>query len=329
MQFVSVYNIAKNVWYQQRTTGPQPPVLAQGCTVVASAEDGSSHNIYWYGGFDGSHQAGTFNDAVWVLSIPSFTWVKLSEGVASHARAGHRCVKPYPDQMFVIGGYSPLVGNNNIHCVEGGIIQVFNLTSGKWLDSYDPDVHSPYRVPDAVVSKIGGNGAGSATLTAPPSGFATSGMKALFAAPYNTSKITNWYPYKKAVETSSAPSSTVEPPNSNNKSGTPKYLAPVLAVILGLFFITLVILGILLWRRRKLLKTNGGATQSESGTMDIRFRVSNWLRGTPNEAKSPTVTTEDPITSGYKYDFLHNQMPEAGGAQVHEMMGTYFPLPHL
>jgi hypothetical protein len=316
MQFVYVYDIAANFWYQQRTSGAAPNALAQGCTVVASAEDGSSHNIYWYGGFDGTHPAGTFSDEVWVLSIPSFTWVLLSTGVASHARAGHRCVKPYPDQMFVIGGYTPEVGNS-YSCVEGGIIQVFNLSSGQWLDSYDPNVFSQYQVPDQVVAQIGGSGSGRANHTAPTTGFATAAMTPLLASAYNTAKITTWYPYKEAVQTSSVPS----PTSTNKSSGTPKYLAPVLAVILGLFFITLVVLGVLLWRRRKLLSTNR-ASQSDAGTVDTRFRrVSNWILGTPTDLKAPTVTTEEPvpITSGYKYDLLQ----EAGGVQVHEMGGVY------
>ena len=322
MDSVAVYDIANKKWYEQKTTGPQPIAFAQGCSVVASAQDNSSHNIYWYGGFDGSDPEGVFSDAVWVLSIPSFTWAKVSDGVAGHARAGHRCVKPYPDQMFVIGGYASLGIANN--CVEGGIIQVFNLSSAQWLDSYDPNTFYPYQVPEAVVSKIGGNGSGSATLSIPPPGFASPSMTALLASKYNASKITNWYPYKEAAQTSSVPSS---PPATTKSSGTPKYLAPVLAVILGLFFITLLILGCLLWRRRKLLSTNR-ASQSESGTMDMRFRVSKWLRGTPaSDAKSATAATEEPIASGYKYDLLHERMPEAGGVQVHEMMGMYYLAP--
>lgn len=317
MEIVAVYDIATKVWYQQKTTGPYPIGLAQGCTVVASAQDGSSHNIYWYGGFDGTHPSDPFSDEVWVLSIPSFTWVLLSQGVVSHARAGHRCVKPYPDQMFVIGGYTTEVGTG-YNCVEGGIIQSFNLSSGQWLDSYDPKVYSSYQVPDLVVSKIGGSGSGGANTTVPAS--TNSSLASLLAAPYNSSKITAWYPYHEAVQTSSVPSPT------SKSSGTPKYLAPVLAVILGLFFITLVVLGILLWRRRRYLSTHPNTGHSDSGTMNFQSRVSNWLRRTPSVVKSPTVTsTDEQITSGYKYDFLHNQLPEAGGIQVHEMDDTSSP----
>lgn len=277
--------------------------------MVASAADNSSHNIYWYGGFDGTSLAGPFYDFVYVLSLPSFTWVQLSTGDASHARAGHSCVKPYPDQMFVIGG-APGQPGVDTTCLSDGIIQVFNLSSGAWQDTYDPNIYSDYQVPPQVRSKIGGDGGGHATLTTPPSGSVPT-MTSILASSYNASKITTWYPYHEAVQTSSVPTTTA----ASKSSGTPKYLAPVLAVILGLFFITLIILGFLLWRRRRLLSTN----QSESGTMDTRFRVSKWLRGTPSDVKAPTVTTADePIASGFKYDLL---MPEAAGVQVHEMMG--------
>jgi hypothetical protein len=94
--------------------------------------------------------------------------------------------------------------------------------------------------------------------------------------------------------------------------------------VLGLFFITLVILAILLWRKRKYLKSNPSASQSEVGTMDNRHWVTNWLRSTPADAKAPTVTTDEtPMTP---YEDGEYSMPEVGGTQVHEMMGTYsFP----
>jgi hypothetical protein len=319
MSTVSVYDIANKVWYEQPTSGQLPGQLAEGCTVVASAQDGSSHNIYWYGGFDGLHQAGDYSDAVWILSVPSFMWMRFKTGDTAHARAGHRCVKPYPDQMFVIGGQASLSGPEPV-CVNGSIIQIFNLTSGDWLDSYDPKVWSNYTVPDMIVQMIGGSGTGGATQAAPsPTGFADPGLNSLFKQTYNTSKITTWYPYQASATNTTRP--VLPPPVS--KSSTPSYLAPVLGVVLGLFFITLVILAFLLYRRRKFLRLNNGTNPSEAGTMDNRFWVSNWLRATPADAKAPTVTTDEtPMTP---YDDERPYMQEVGGTQVHEMMGTSPP----
>src|SRR5882757_4065547 len=104
MSTVSVYDIGREEWYEQVTTGDVPSPLTQGCSVLASAQDGSSHNIYWYGGFNGYEIAKSLSDDVWTLSIPSFTWTKLYSGNITYGRAGHVCAKPYPDQMIVIGG---------------------------------------------------------------------------------------------------------------------------------------------------------------------------------------------------------------------------------
>ena len=314
MDTVAVYDIAKQSWYEQPTTGA-PGQLTQGCAVLASAQDGTSHNIYWYGGFDGIHLSGNFSDDVWILSIPSFMWMKVSSGVSSHGRAGHRCIKPYPDQMFVIGGYTSVTGPIPT-CVEDNIIQIFNLSSSEWITSYDPKKWSNYTVPSMISAMIGGTGTGSATQKAPsPSGFANSSLTGLFGSPYNSSKFVNWYPY--------APSQTSTPvPKSG---GTPSYLAPVLGVVLGLFFVTLLILAFLLWRRRRIFKQNGTGTQSEAGTMDNRRWVTNWLRATPVDAKAPTVTTDDTPSSPYEEDISRTDVPEMGDSQVHEMMGKFSP----
>ncbi|KAH7391537.1 hypothetical protein BKA64DRAFT_107644 [Cadophora sp. MPI-SDFR-AT-0126] len=319
MSTVSVYDIAKDTWYEQETTDA-PGQLSQGCTVVASAQDGSSHNIYWYGGFDGLHPAAAFSDAVYVLSIPSFKWVKVSDGTTSHARAGHRCTKPYPDQMLVVGGYSSLSGID-LTCVEGGIIQIYNLSSNEWIQTYDPKTWSNYTVSPTLQAAIGGAATGSATQTTPSGGFQNSSLANVFSTIYDSTKIVNWYPYETVAANTSRP--TLPPVPVSKHSGTPAYLAPVLGVVLGLFFITLIILAILLWRRRKLLRSSTG-TQSEAGTMDNRRWVTSWLRATPADAKAPTVTTDDTVSSPYEEE--RPNVPEMAGVQVHEMMDTSKPV---
>ncbi|KAL5318176.1 hypothetical protein ACEPPN_013235 [Leptodophora sp. 'Broadleaf-Isolate-01'] len=321
MSTVSIYDIANDTWYEQETTNA-PGQLAQGCTVVASAQDGSSHNIYWYGGFDGLHPAAPFSDAVYVLSIPSFKWTTLNTGTPSHARAGHRCSKPYPDQMLVVGGYSSLSGTD-LTCVEGGIVQIYNLSSNEWIQSYDPKKWSNYTVPSGLVSAIGGAATGGATQTTPSGGFSNSSLGGVLGSSYDSTKIKNWYPYEEAATPTSSDRPTLSVSPVSKHSGTPAYLAPVLGVVLGLFFITLIILAILLWRRRKLLRNSTG-TQSEAGTMDNRRWVTSWLRATPPDAKAPTVTTDETVSSPYEEERPY--VPEMGGVQVHELMDTSKPV---
>ena len=139
--------------YMQQTSGDIPPQLTLFCSVVAAAADNSSYNIYIYGGYDGIDASYATSDDVYVLSIPSFTWVKVYSGTSTHGRSGHKCVKVYPDQMFVLGGIHQ--GDSTI-CLEGGIIQVFNLNTLKFQDSYSPTTWSEYKVPSLVTAQIGG-----------------------------------------------------------------------------------------------------------------------------------------------------------------------------
>ncbi|GKT93087.1 kelch repeat protein [Colletotrichum tofieldiae] len=339
METIDIYDVAGNKWYQQKTEGTKPPALARGCAVLAPAQDYSSFNIYYYGGYDGIHAQEDFSDDVWVLSIPSFQWTKVYEGKPLHARAGHQCVMPYPDQMMVIGGYTAMPGRGSPPCLEGGIIQVFNLSSAEWLDGYSPSKWSNYTIPSAVVSKIGGDEKGSATKTEPEgSGWADPSLAAIFAKPYETSKIKTWYPYTELKET---PRPTVPADGSSGSGGgggTPKWVAPVLGVVLGLVFITAILVGFCLWRRRRILRRgNGTATQTD----DNGSRIISWIRGQPSEpAKAPTVTTEEapstqdmaevrtpppgPAASPVPYYFAH----EVADNQIAELPDTS-PRPEL
>lgn len=297
MQVIDIYDVASNKWYQQKVEGTTPPALTRGCAVLAPAQDYSSFNIYYYGGYDGINPKNDFSDAVWVLSIPSFQWTKVYEGTALHARAGHQCVMPYPDQMMVIGGYTAQPGNGYPPCLDGGIIQVFNLSTVEWLDGYSPTKWSNYTVPAVIRSKIGGDEKGSATKTTPePSGWADPSLASVFATPYATSKINTWYPYTELKETDRpiVPGDGNTGGSGGGGGGTPKWVAPVLGVVLGLVFITAILVGFCLWRRRRVLRRgNGTATTTD----DNGSRIISWIRGQPSEAaKAPTVTTEETLS---------------------------------
>lgn len=154
MKSVPIYDIKGQSWFLQDTSGDTPPQLTQFCSVVATAKDGSSSNIYIYGGYDGLSSGDAPIDDVYILSLPSFTWVKAYTGKTAHGRRSHKCAKVYPDQMFVVGGQSQQLDNYN--CLGGGLIQIFNLNTLQWQDKYDPTVWSEYKVPSVVTAKIGG-----------------------------------------------------------------------------------------------------------------------------------------------------------------------------
>lgn len=295
MTDIDVYDIANKAWYTQSTTGSAPGQLTEGCAVMQPAVDYSSFNIYWYGGYDGLNASAdsAWNDAVWVLSLPSFTWNKVSDARTGKARAGHKCVMPYPDQMLVIGGNRPQSGNT-YNCLTE-IVQLFNVSSATWLDSYDPTVWSDYSVPSVVFEAIGGDGSGGATVTK-PSSWDDSALGDVFQVAYATSKITTYYPYSVATTTAPGTSSTASTGGSHGGgSSVPKFLPPLLGVLLGLILISSIAVGILLWRRRRLLKKNGGV--SEVSDNEHGGRIMSWINGQrePAAAKSDTVTTSDEV----------------------------------
>jgi len=89
---IQIYDIATGKWYNQKATGnPFPPsgsrddILPEdrvlGCSVVMTAPDNSSYNIYMLGGTTQSISSlGHRLNDVWVLSIPSFNWIKVWYG---------------------------------------------------------------------------------------------------------------------------------------------------------------------------------------------------------------------------------------------------------
>ena len=288
MRVIDVYDIANDAWYRQPTVDG-PGTRTRGCAVVAVASDGSSFNIYYYGGYDGLTPQGPFHDDVWVLSVPSFQWIQINQGNEIHARAGHQCFKTYPDQMMVLGG-TPAQPGSPPACLESGPVLNFNLSSGEWLQSYDPSHHDDYAVPDKVQAMIGGNGAGGATLTTPaPSGWATRGLSSAFATKYDFNKITTYWPYPATASTSR--SGAKGSGNKIGKSGLPSWMAPVLGVVLGLVLLTGIGVLFFLWRRQKLFFKRH---PSDHGSEEAGSRIMTWIRGQPVE-KTLTMTTSDDI----------------------------------
>lgn len=90
---------------------------------------------------------------IYVLSLPSFKWIKVYSGTGSdRARRGHRCHKVADNKMMVIGGRPEVNGRL---CVNS-VVQLFNLNTLQWEEKYDPAIYDEYKVPAAVREVIGG-----------------------------------------------------------------------------------------------------------------------------------------------------------------------------
>ncbi|EFR04259.1 hypothetical protein MGYG_07268 [Nannizzia gypsea CBS 118893] len=283
METVSLYDVGTGEWYSQKTEGDIPPASNSFCSVVGEAEDRSSFNIYIYGGYNGTERTVRPYDDVYVLSIPSFTWTKVHTGESNTGRRAHKCVKPYPDQMFVIGGeYSSPTA-----CLTGPFVRVFNLNELKFKDKYDPREWSEYIVPEVITKKIGGTGKGGATKSKPDK-WDDDKLGEIFSKKY-TKTIQKWYPFEPAKETQSAPGTTNPPGEDKGGSGgIPRWLGAVLGVVLGLIFITaLAVIWLILRRRRE-----KRYAPSIGGTSEVaRRRILGWMYGMGQPSHKPDMTT--------------------------------------
>ncbi|KAH7026619.1 uncharacterized protein B0I36DRAFT_424313 [Microdochium trichocladiopsis] len=212
MSTIDVYDIKTSEWYLQETHGEAPRVRVNPCAVVFSAPDASSFNIYMYGGQNllPYGQQTQYQD-MWILTIPSFTWIKvdLPGGGQPLGRSGHMCA-PRDGQLVVWGGFT----GDTSSCDSPGIYN-FDASRLEWASSFTAgdhasDAHSDngvlagsfgYQVPGIVQSVIGGSSEGGATVTAPAVGTPTAGPFATgqapvftITAPGQTATVTNGSP---------------------------------------------------------------------------------------------------------------------------------------
>ncbi|KAL8692030.1 MAG: hypothetical protein Q9218_002862 [Villophora microphyllina] len=267
MNVIDVYDIATSNWYKQPTTGKYPGLRVNPCAVAASAPDGSSTNIYIYGGQNLlPYGQQTQIDEMWILTVPSFTWVQVDTNGQSvpPARVGASC-SIWNGQIVVVGGYT----GPDLSCDSG--FYVFSATELKWQNNYNAlpgagaDTKNTqnqqtsqqkdlqglsgsygYQVPGAVQSVIGGNANGGATITAPAQA-ATQGPLATGKAVTYTVTDSNG-----AVVTQTG-TATVISGGSNKGKGGPNIGAIVAGVVAGFFAVLAGYLGFCAWVYRRQL----------------------------------------------------------------------------
>ncbi|KAL5392693.1 hypothetical protein DPSP01_000396 [Paraphaeosphaeria sporulosa] len=274
MNVIDVYDIANSTWYKQNTAGDTPKYRVNPCAVVAAAADGSSYNVYMYGG-QSLQPAGNQEqyDDMWILSVPSFTWIEVkpdtSKSSAPPARAGHSC-HVWDSQMIVLGGYTP----KEISCDSPGIY-AFNMSSLGWSDQFtaltgdkalkafngnEGDEGNPlaqqanqrgfdhkaglegsygYSVPKQVQEKIGGEATGGATLTAP--------VQTPTAGPYKSGTPQT---YTVTGPNGATITQTIDSGNSAANRGN-KIGAIVGGVLAGVFFLVAAYFAFCAWVYRK------------------------------------------------------------------------------
>ncbi|MCJ1395008.1 hypothetical protein MMC18_007889 [Xylographa bjoerkii] len=280
MNVIDVYDIASSTWYTQPTNGSYPSYRVDPCAVAFSAADGSSTNVYMYGGQDliPAGQQVQYDD-LWILTIPAFTWIKADTSGQSTpgARAGHTC-NAWDAQMVVVGGY---VGQNQ-SCDYPGIY-VFDASELKWVNQFtsltggDTEDQQEsqsknvtgltgsygYQVPAAVQSVIGGQATGGATVTTPVVA-ATSGPLATGKPIIYTVTASNGATVTETASPQSGGSGGGTTGSASNAKSGPNIAAIVAGVIAGLLFLICCYLGFCAWvyrRQLQLYKTHVAMSQ--------------------------------------------------------------------
>lgn len=177
---VDVFDIAsyssksKDTWFAQSTSGDIPPSRIDFCTVLASAPDNSSHNIYMHGGRDPTSNQTSYYDDMYVLSLPSFTWTRMFKGESP--RYGHTCHLVGGRQLLTVGG-STQHGNITDSCDwEAESVGIMDLPSMTWGSIFAAG-YRPYELSNNLVEKLGGTAQGNASLIEPVEGWASEGVK--------------------------------------------------------------------------------------------------------------------------------------------------------
>ncbi|KAG9578243.1 kelch repeat protein, partial [Aureobasidium melanogenum] len=317
MNVIDVYDIATSTWYKQATSGPTPKIRVNPCAAVAAAPDGSSYQVHMFGGqnlIPAGNQ--TQYDDLWILTVPSFTWIQVDQSSQSvpPGRAGHSC-QMWDGQMIVVGGYvgdqiscdSPGIyvlnasslqwstgstalsggsgsdssassgtsgGSSNTAAASasgasaaGGTTSPAGSASGNWVSNArtNPFNQQPaqlangsspgglegsygYQVPDVVISVIGGNAQGGATVTAPAQTASDGPLKT--GSPIIYSTVTS-----SSTATATGNSGGNSTSGSGNKgSSGPNVGAIVAGVIAGILFVIVCYLAFCAWLYRKRLR---------------------------------------------------------------------------
>ncbi|OTA94145.1 hypothetical protein M434DRAFT_30317 [Hypoxylon sp. CO27-5] len=220
---------SNNGWYTQYIAGTVPSPRVDFCLIVVSAPDNTSSQIFMYGGWNPILPQ--YYDEVWVLSIPSFTWIKVNAGVSP--RFGHTCHLVGNRQMLTSGGLGDNPPNGCDWKWRG--VAILDLYEVIWGEHFTVD-SPPYQVSPRIFQVIGGGPGGGAEKMLPDGGWSSTSIANLFTRTTDQNA-----PF--------SPLGFVDEKNSSGRSSNVSKGIIAGSVVGGLTFVSLVIIGFFLSRR--------------------------------------------------------------------------------
>ncbi|SPJ70371.1 uncharacterized protein FTOL_00099 [Fusarium torulosum] len=267
---IFLYDIISNKWHVQKANGTIPENRGRFCAGAVWAEDRSSYNIYLNGGHG---LDGPGFDDVYILSLPSFTWIKSypldRNGTGDYPSHSLSCdIVNQGSQMLTIGGAFPQGGST---CDVDEVWGVHNIDLGNKIKSnfkkvwagYDPTLFG-YKVPGFVTSVIGGKEDGGATRLKPDYGFINHDLGTLLSMKAVFSN------RKRLDDGRTEPGTVTSDKGSSPKSGLST--GAIVGIAVGAGFLLAVLVGLWLMRRKRKAQLNiqsAPATESFYSTQHV------------------------------------------------------------
>ncbi|KAI9814237.1 MAG: hypothetical protein M1827_003403 [Pycnora praestabilis] len=233
MENIMVYDVDSSTWFNVTAFGDIPPPRSEMCSSVAASPDDSSFQITIYGGADLT--IGTVFDDVWILTIPTFRWIKVGNGTnnaesqlplgnSTIGRTQMNCETYKDRQMIVLGGEVQIrTGDQTTQLVNQQscdpsypAIRVLDTSTFTFQTEFNP-MPPAYVVPDLVSAAIGGGASGGATAKTPNGGWNNTQLEQIFS---QTIKAVNVTTDSKGGSDSTASSQTSSSSSSNQSSGS-------------------------------------------------------------------------------------------------------------
>lgn len=277
MTQILIYDIGDNSWFAQTATGDIPANRRKFCAGVTAAQDASSYNVYIYGGFGFGVNASGF-DNVYILSLPSFTWIKWAS-MSYDPKIGNphgdlTCNMVGSNQMIVMGGNFTAASAD--FCDVPKQYNQHNLVLGSENESengwnpYSPTKRqSKYFIPKLITNITGGSSTGGATNTRP--------------AQWSNDNLAKYFS-QTATFAHRTPTRTA--PVSAKRSSRPHVGAIAGGTVGGGVILTILV--VLLWRC--CVKKRRQTTADESLTRNVRHGVVSEMNADPDRfSKGPAA----------------------------------------
>jgi len=161
---IYIYDIASHTWWAQKASGDIPPIwVIDFCSGAAISPDGGAFHITIYGG--SNEEDADFTEAVYTLSIPSFTWINATSVSyqsnaeqrvnATAGRSSQSCQVYKGAQLVVVGGSVQLGNDTQDSCNPVfSPLRALDLSTYTWQTIFDPNIS--YQVPEVIYNVIGG-----------------------------------------------------------------------------------------------------------------------------------------------------------------------------